>query len=77
MLQYWLDGKACEKRHVNWESIIEALESSSVNEASLASRLRENIQLQYDTSEYVSRSRTIPGVNHMQLGAHSGIIYIT
>ena len=66
VLQYWLDGKACEKSQVNWETVIEALESPSINEGAIASRLRETIELPYETSEYGSgsASRTTSDVNY-------------
>jgi hypothetical protein len=72
MLQYWLDGKACERSRVNWETIIEALESPSINEEAVARQLRENMQLQYETNEYGSRSasRSTSDVNHVQIRAH-------
>ena len=69
MLQYWLDGKAYEKSHVNWETIIEALESPAINEAAIAGQLRENIQLQYAGNTSTS------GVHHMQLRAHPGTLH--
>ena len=69
MLQYWLDGKAYEKSHVNWETIIEALESPAINEAAIAGQLRKNIQLQYAGSTSTS------GVDHMQLRAHPGTLH--
>lgn len=76
MLQYWLDGKACERSRVNWETIIEALESPSVDEGAFASRLRENIQLQYEYGPG-SASTSISGVNHMQLRTHDPGMWIT
>ena len=73
MLQYWLDGKACEKSRVNWETIIEVLESPSINEATFARQLHENIQLQYGTSEYSSGSTSTLDIGHMQLRASQGM----
>lgn len=72
MLQYWLDGKACEKSHVSWETIIEVLDSPSINEATFARRLRENIQLQYGTSEYGSGCTSTLGAGQLQLKVSPG-----
>ena len=64
LLQYWLDGNAANgKSHVNWETIIKALKSPSVNESGLAEKICENHQLQQavHASECDSQSISTPG----------------
>ena len=57
MLQYWLDGNAANgKSHVNWETIIEALKSPSVNESGIAEKICEDNRLQHAASECDSQS---------------------